>query len=265
MSKDDDGFTMIESKFKYMSLSDKKNKRKKKRGHVFQDPDQYTLADLEGVLSKRREALTESRFYKELVDIFHASLIPTRPHDMVCYGIGSIQHSKNAQFQFVLALFIRDLLKIPGQVSIFDPVMTDLDKELCKVHDIHVIETNEDGKRSVQKPTLFYMPHCGRGLYSNTLSANWNKDKLGNVIIIGNRFDMYVGSQLERELKRECPLLIPAVDIVDCVAFPKEFDDNKVFNDLSIQTFPQQELDKTSKEFWDNVSIDGVSQDKDVL
>ena len=51
----------------------------------------------------------------------------------------------------------------------------------------------KDGKRSVQKPTLFYMPHCGRGLYSNTLSANWNKDKLGNVIIIGNRFDMYVG------------------------------------------------------------------------
>ena len=72
-------------------------------------------------------------------------------------------------------------------------------------------------------------------------------------------------SQLERDLKRECPLLIPAVDIVDCVAFPKEFDDNKVFNDLSIQTFPQQELDKTSREFWDNVSIDSVSQDKDVL
>lgn len=55
------------------------------------------------------------------------------------------------------------------------------------------------------------------------------------------------------------------MDIVDCVTFPKEFDDNKVFNDLSIQTFPQQKLDETCKEFWDNVSIDNVPQDKDVL
>lgn len=76
---------------------------------------------------------------------------------------------------------------------IFDPVMTELDIELCKLHKIEIIAENEDGKRLADKPTLFYMPHCGRGLYSNTLSANWNKKHLPNVTIIGNRFDMYVG------------------------------------------------------------------------
>ncbi|KAI9320152.1 SRR1-domain-containing protein, partial [Dichotomocladium elegans] len=121
--------------------------------------------------------------------------VPTKPHDMICYGLGSIQHCKNAQYQFVLALLIWDLLKvsIPGEVSIYDPVMTTLDKELCLAHKVSVIDKNEEGKRSVSKPTLFYMPHCGRGLYSNTLSANWDRKSLEKVILLGNRFDMYVG------------------------------------------------------------------------
>jgi hypothetical protein len=76
---------------------------------------------------------------------------------------------------------------------IFDPVMTDLDKELCQVHNIEIIKENESGKRSVKRETLFYMPHCGRGLYSNTLSANWNIEQISLLTFIGNNFDMYVG------------------------------------------------------------------------
>ncbi|KAI8143279.1 hypothetical protein BJV82DRAFT_612183 [Fennellomyces sp. T-0311] len=240
-------------KFKYMSIGNKRSKNKKNR-YVFKDSDDYTLTDLEGILSQRRETLTSSSFYKDLLEILERDLVPTKPCDMICYGIGSMQHSKNAQFQFVLALIIRDLLKIPGKMSIYDPVMTNLDNELSKSHNIEVITTNEDGKRTVSEPTLFYMPHCGRGLYSNTLSANWNTRSLPNVIMIANRFDMYVGSQLERDLRRECPYLIPAVEWVDCVSFPKEFDDNKVFNDLSVITFPKDKVDAVKD--WDNVPIE---------
>jgi hypothetical protein len=57
-------------------------------------------------------------------------------------------------------------------------------------------------------------------------------------------------SQLERDLIRECPYLIPAVDILDLVLFPKEFDNNQIFNDLSIQTFPKHKLEKLSDDFW---------------
>lgn len=62
-------------------------------------------------------------------------------------------------------------------------------------------------------------------------------------------------SQLEKDLIRECPYLIPAADILDVVSFPKEFDNNQIFNDLSIQTFPKQTIDKLKTEFWlkDNV------------
>lgn len=60
-------------------------------------------------------------------------------------------------------------------------------------------------------------------------------------------------SQLERDLIRECPYLIPAVDILKVVSFPKEFDNNQIFNDLSIQTFPKETISKLNDDFWGNV------------
>lgn len=44
--------------------------------------------------------------------IFNDHLLYTKPFDIVCYGIGSMQKSKNAQYQFELALILRDLLKV---------------------------------------------------------------------------------------------------------------------------------------------------------
>ncbi|KAI9269883.1 hypothetical protein BY458DRAFT_510132 [Sporodiniella umbellata] len=170
-----------------------------------------------------------------------------------------MQKSKNAQYQFELALLLRDMLKPPGKMCIFDPVMTALDKELCQASDIEIIDKDEQGKRAIEKPSLFYMPHCGRGLYSNTLSANWNAEQLSKMTMIGNRFDMYVGSQLEKDLVRECPYLIPAVEIVEMISFPKEFDNNQIFNDLSIQTFPQEALSKLTDDFWKGVPKENFS------
>ncbi|ORE08964.1 hypothetical protein BCV72DRAFT_74768 [Rhizopus microsporus var. microsporus] len=247
---DQDGFTTVE-RFKYKKVS-----KKKRNKYTFKDPDDYTIDDLEAKLKERREFLENSRFYKELLDIFKEHLLSCKFNDIVCYGIGSMQKSKNAQYQFILALILRDLLNIPGKMYIFDPVMTELDKELCAIYKLDIIQENEQGKRAVEQSTLFYMPHCGRGLYSNTLSANWTARQLPLITIIGNRFDMYVGSQLEKDLIRECPFLIPATDILKMVAFPKEFDNNQIFNDLSIQTFPKETVRKIDDSFWLNVIKD---------
>ncbi|CEP18860.1 hypothetical protein [Parasitella parasitica] len=245
----DDGFVKVE-RFKYKPVASNKKKNKKNTKNTFKDSDDWNIDDISLNLKQRKEALINSQFYKDLLVIVEDHLIKIKPQDIVCYGIGSMQKSKNAQYQFVLALLLWEMLKIPGTMYIFDPVMTKLDKELCQLHNIEIIIENENGKRLAENPTLFYMPHCGRGLYSNTLSANWNKEHLPNVTIIGNRFDMYVGSQLERDLKRECPYLIPAVDILDIVLFPKEFDNNQIFNDLSIQTFPKTTIKKLEPDFW---------------
>lgn len=39
---------------------------------------------------------------------------------------------------------------------------------------------------------MFFMPHCGRRLYSNLLCTNWSAHQLQNVVLIGNSFDNFV-------------------------------------------------------------------------
>lgn len=46
------------------------------------------------------------------LEIFKQHLFTTKFNDIVCYGIGSMQKSKNAQYQFVLALILRELLNV---------------------------------------------------------------------------------------------------------------------------------------------------------
>lgn len=48
--------------------------------------------------------------------IFEEHLLSTTPFDIICYGIGSVQKSKNAQYQFVLALILRELLKVKNYI-----------------------------------------------------------------------------------------------------------------------------------------------------
>jgi SRR1 len=45
-------------------------------------------------------------------------VVAESPHDIICYGVGSIQESKSAQYQFVLALLMRDLLKVCGSQTL---------------------------------------------------------------------------------------------------------------------------------------------------
>jgi hypothetical protein len=78
-------------------------------------------------------------------------------------------------------------------MSIYDPVMTSLDKEACAHYDVEVIQKDEGCKRSITTPSLFYMPHCAKVLYSNTISANWTKVQLEQLTLIGNDFlDVYI-------------------------------------------------------------------------
>ena len=59
---DNDGFVTVEKKFKYMSLggnnnnnnNNKRTKNKKKGRYYFKDSDDYTLEDVESILSQKR-------------------------------------------------------------------------------------------------------------------------------------------------------------------------------------------------------------------
>lgn len=52
---DNDGFTVVERKFKYLNVNADKNGRRKRKGrYKFQDPDDYTVSDLRSILDQQR-------------------------------------------------------------------------------------------------------------------------------------------------------------------------------------------------------------------
>lgn len=44
-----------------------------------------------------------------------------------------------------------------GNLKIYDPVMSELDKSACYELDLTVLEYNEDCKRKAQRPTMFFI------------------------------------------------------------------------------------------------------------
>ncbi|XVF46718.1 hypothetical protein PTKIN_Ptkin03bG0050600 [Pterospermum kingtungense] len=73
-----------------------------------------------------------------------------------------------------------------------------------------VLSVNEDCKRRVERPTLFFMPYVPSHLESNLLEANWSPSNINHVILFTNRmsedleyyqFRLEHGSGFERPLK----------------------------------------------------------------
>ncbi|RUS16457.1 hypothetical protein BC937DRAFT_91178 [Endogone sp. FLAS-F59071] len=298
-------------------LKRRRNKRKSKK-YIVKDVDEWDLINAVEVVEERREALRNSQFHDDFqsmktkpimclsslgitsgfafsqpyshTGILQKHLIPLYPYDIVCYGVGSMHHSRNAQFQFALMLLIREALQhclyaydqVRGKVYMYDPVMTQIDRELLGHYGVELILENEvvfffclnhlpisqqQAKRVVSEVTLFYMPHCCKRLYSNLMSANWNPDALEKVVVLGNRFGLYVESQTDSELRRKAPYLIPAASLTTSTPLPPEFDDNKIFNDLCVHVFERRRLRAMGDGFWtvDLEVVEGLEWDAEVL
>ena len=76
-------------------------------------------------------------------------------------------------------------------MSIFDPVMTSYDCQLVEHLGMKVLAGDGRSRQPVEVKTLYYMPHCPKGLYSLILETNWSRQYLDNLAILGNRFTMY--------------------------------------------------------------------------
>ncbi|KAG9354557.1 hypothetical protein JZ751_001270, partial [Albula glossodonta] len=109
--------------------------------------------------------------------------------DCVCYGLGSFSTCVNARYQLAMLLLLLDTLKIlPEQCSVYDPVFTPGECEVLQGFGLIVLTENEEGKRPVSRPTLFYLIHCGKALYNNLLWSNWSPQALSWLTIVGNSF-----------------------------------------------------------------------------
>ncbi|KAJ2371092.1 hypothetical protein IW150_004759 [Coemansia sp. RSA 2607] len=213
-SNDGDGFTLVTSKSKRRLKNQKPPPttvgdlqgfyRVTKQQHMSKPAATLIDQTLSSISSKRYTLATSG--YLELLTTHIALLNKLQPTEIVCYGMGSPTGSQTSQWQVSLVLEMRDALA-PIRVFAFDPVATDTD---CKVLDslgISTISENEQARRMAHEGTVFYMPHCEQFLYENLVAANWTRERLERVVVVGNRFARYREAQGEEEFAKRSPFL----------------------------------------------------------
>lgn len=57
-------------------------------------------------------------------------------------------------------------------MAAYDPVFNNVDQEALRMCGVKVLEAVGLADHVATCPTLFYMPHCGRGLYEEVVAAN---------------------------------------------------------------------------------------------
>ncbi|XP_072103948.1 SRR1-like protein [Mobula birostris] len=185
--------------------------------------------------------------------------------EFVCYGIGSFSSSVSSRYQLALLFLLLETLKIPRlSCLLFDPLFTEWEKRFLKDCGLVVIKENEEGKRQVDRPTLFYMIHCGKALYNNLLWKNWSPHQLAQTILIGNSFKGIEERLPARVLKRDYMFINYILAVTEETAFPYSDRYMDIFNDTAIHQFPRRKLDSKPKEFWEGAAEPTYQQCEDL-
>ncbi|KAL5016165.1 hypothetical protein ScPMuIL_005754 [Solemya velum] len=174
---------------------------------------------------------------------------PTSVTEIVCYGIGNFSTCLIARNQLALLLAMREECQVPlYKTSLYDPKFLSAEKELLLELGVNVLDKNEECKRKCHKPTLFYMPHCGKSLYNNLLWSNWSLG-LSNLIIIGNSFSNMVDKNPRKQMKK-AEYILSIQPYTSEVMLPQTYRLKDVFNDTAIHTFPSAKLQSCPDGFW---------------
>jgi len=171
------------------------------------------------------EKVEKSSFYAEILKQMQEpkfvalieKVISTDPHhsqlQLVLYGVGRMDfneeepermeepetNQKNEsefdlecnRMQLCLAILLRENFQWVNDIVVYDPVLSGVDQKAIHVLDCTYLSVNENGRRTVDKPTLFFMPHCELNLCGNVLEANWTSANLNKIIILANGFKYY--------------------------------------------------------------------------
>lgn len=169
----------------------------------------------------------------------------------VCYGIGQFSACVISRYQLAFLLLILEKLEIlKRHCHIYDPSFTGSELEVLKILGLSAILENEEGKRGVDSPTLFYMIHCGKALYNNLLWKNWSVDSLSKVVIIGNSFQGFEQRLPTRIFLREYGYISKVLQGTEEKIFPSVPQYSEIFNDTAIHWFPSQKLQGLDSETW---------------
>lgn len=167
---------------------------------------------------------------------------------LICYGLGNFSSCVIARYQLAFFLCLKDDMNV-AEVSLFDPVFSIDEKTILIRLNCNVIAKNEEGKRKIDSPTLFYMPHCAKELYNNLLWANWSPS-LSKLVILGNSFSHMMDSQPFRQFCQNWSYISKAAFLVEEYSVKNCFKYNDIFNDTAVHIFPKTKITCLQEEFW---------------
>ncbi|SCV69155.1 BQ2448_2175 [Microbotryum intermedium] len=181
------------------------------------------------------------------------------PTCAVCLGLGTLTASPKSQEQYLLLEALQDelgnLLNKPTEI--YDPVFDPQDIEYLVGRGLLPLQTESTYPPSAQhdlvfdSPTLLYMPHCPRSLFDLLLERSWSRTGLKNLIILGNRLDMYDDPRhASATSSAKSPFIARAAPLFTIIALPPTKDHFQAFNDLALQWIPVEKLDQLPDDFF---------------
>lgn len=180
---------------------------------------------------------------------------------IVCLGLGPFTRTYQALHQAAFIISVQQLHKI-NKALYYDPVFRETEKKLIKRLNGTIINEDRAGKHEAHVPTLFYLPHCPYALMHNLLWCNWSSQSLPNVLLISNSFEMLT---LNRTLAKSNPKDHIVRIMNHCTEAPLEddYEQQNVFNDLSLHCFPSEKLPGTDNTiFWTRSTPLPVNEDE---
>ncbi|XP_050408879.1 SRR1-like protein [Patella vulgata] len=202
-----------------------------------------------------RDIFKETKFFKEVYGMVKAIKYLPRAsgdYDLVVFGLGNFSSSLIAKQQLDLALALRSELNIShGQTLCYDPVFTSVEIKTLQDLEWIVPEINQEGKGQSNKTCIYYLPHCHKILYNNLLWANWSKELLSKIVIIGNSFSSMVERTPKRLLEKNGNYILKIEPYMSELPLPDTYSEKDVFNDTSIHTFPIERLQSLPTIYWE--------------
>ncbi|CAL1263062.1 unnamed protein product [Larinioides sclopetarius] len=183
--------------------------------------------------------------------------------DIICYGLGHFASCVTARYQLAFLILLKDIV-LPRTIGIYDPVFSNEEKSVLEDLCLNVLDVNEEAKRTAFSKTIFFMPHCDLPLYNNLLWANWSKEPLSKLILIGNSFQQYLLDRTGKYLKEKAVYVNYASKFVTETKIVNDFKFLDIFNNLSVHCFHINALNEIPFEVW-NDNTEPVYDDADEI
>ncbi|ALC46770.1 CG7988, partial [Drosophila busckii] len=251
MSGADDGFQQVTRKQWLARKCIGRRKHQKSESDYLADCPEVNVDSFHLRLERLSSEMAQSDYFIQSMNALQLELnLMKRPLErIICLGLGPFTRTHQAlhQVAFIISAQRHHNIK---EALYFDPVFRDSEKVLLQRLGCTVLSEDCVGKYEAPLPTLYYLPHCPYALMHNVLWSNWSINNLSNVLLISNSFDSLVTNRIK---SKQSPDDLIARITPKCteITLEDDYEQQNVFNDLSLHSFPHQKLpEQTDTLFW---------------